>query len=363
VRVAWGVEKELCYRYRVLGLARVVAVGLSSAGLTLLAAPALAVPAAELVFTRGLGAESCPDEAELKRQVSARLGEDPFRAEPTQHFVAEVVVAGNRLVGHVALLDETGKATGLREFEGGNGCAEIVSALALAVSLAINPELAVGERPPAVKPDAEAVVEPPAKPAPAAPVKETRKPAPAADAPTQGDEGVDPEPVRGLAKEVEMALGAFALASLGPGPGPTLGGALAVRGRRDSWSIALEGRLDAASTAAAGEREVTGSLAAGQIVPCGHLGFVSACAVGLLGSLSVESRGRDPPGSDAGFFAAIGGRLGAEARIARHWLAQARLDVLATLTPIRGVRNDTDRVWEAPATSAALGLGLMAELP
>jgi hypothetical protein len=342
------------------GLKHAVTAGLWSAAVSLLAPPARAVPAAELTFSRGLGAESCPDEAELKRQVSARLGEDPFCAAPTQRFRAEVVLAGEKLVGHVALLDETGKATGLREFEGENGCAEIVSALALAVSLAVNPELAVVAPPPPAEPDTKPEAETPAPPS-ATPAPRTEPEAPAPS--PHPDEGAEPEQLRGLADPFDWAVGAFGLGAVGAGPGPTVGAALALRGRRGAWSVAFEGRLDAASTAAAGKGEVSGALAAGQVAGCGHFGFASACGLLVLGSLSLETRGMDVPGSDSGLYTAAGARLGAEARLAQHWLAQARVDVLATLTPVRAVRNGTERLWEAEAVPGVLGVGLVAEIP
>jgi hypothetical protein len=337
-----------------------LAAGLWGAAASLLALPARAVPAAELTFTRGLGAEVCPDEAELKRQVSARLGEDPFRAGPTQRFRAEVVVAGDKLVGHVALLDEAGKATGLREFEGENGCAEIVSALALAVSLAINPELVVVAPPPPAEPNATPEVGTPARSS-ATPERRTESEAPAPS--PHPDDGAEHEPLRGRADPFDWAVGALGLAAVGAGPGPTVGAALALRGRRDVWSIAFEGRLDAASTTAAGRGEISGALTAGQVAGCGHLGFASACGVVVLGNLSLETRGMNVPGSDSGLYSAAGARLGAEARLARHWLAQSRVDVLATLTPVRAVRNGTERLWEAEAASAVLGVGLFAEIP
>jgi hypothetical protein len=39
---------------------------------------AYATPSARLVYSRGHGAESCPDEHALREAVAARVGYDPF---------------------------------------------------------------------------------------------------------------------------------------------------------------------------------------------------------------------------------------------------------------------------------------------
>ena len=55
---------------------------------------ASAAASAHLVYVRGPGAETCPDEASIRSAVSARLGYDPFF--PWAHDTIFVEVTGNR---------------------------------------------------------------------------------------------------------------------------------------------------------------------------------------------------------------------------------------------------------------------------
>src|SRR6188768_3765956 len=55
-----------------------------------------AFPSARLEYTREVGAESCPDEAALRRAVADRLGYDPFDASAPELLRARVTASDGR---------------------------------------------------------------------------------------------------------------------------------------------------------------------------------------------------------------------------------------------------------------------------
>jgi hypothetical protein len=70
-----------------------------------------------LVYGRASGAAVCPDEAELRAAVRARLGYDPFFPWADQTVVVHVAARPNRrLSGKVYLVDSQGRASPEREF-------------------------------------------------------------------------------------------------------------------------------------------------------------------------------------------------------------------------------------------------------
>jgi len=339
-------------------------------GALLMTLPASAERVGRLVYTRGLGAEACPDEAALRHAIVARLGEDPFDAAVALTFHAEIVAVGDKLIGHVTLTEEGGTPSGLREFEAANGCDELVSAMALAISLAINPNLASSGEPPEAplkEPRADSsepvAAASPAPPATKPPRGATKGTPAGSDPHARTHETTGATPSRSSTEGLRMAVGAFGLGSIGTAPGPAVGAAVAARGRRGALSVALEGRFDSPSSSglASGGR-VQSMLVAGLLAPCWHFGAFALCGVGLVGRLQAASRGLNASGSDAGAYAAAGARVGAEQPISGHLSLDLRLDLLATLTRLRVLRNQQP-VWSAPWASASIGLGVMAEIP
>ncbi|MFO0677084.1 MAG: hypothetical protein U0169_11140 [Polyangiaceae bacterium] len=103
--------------------------------------PCLAIPAARLVYVRGSGAESCPDEDELRRAVATRLGYDPFFPTASSTLIADVERAKGRFVAHIKLVGDDDVTRGARRLEhGGPSCADMIDTMALSISIAIDPE-------------------------------------------------------------------------------------------------------------------------------------------------------------------------------------------------------------------------------
>lgn len=313
-----------------------------------------AEPAGRLSYERGPGAETCPDEAALRRAVAARLGEDPFDPASSRTFRLRIS-AGSRLHGSVEAITN-GAVEGRRELESEpDACAELVEAMALAVSLTINPELVVEPAPSREEPPAPPPANPPPAPlvSPASPKRSPQHDRTAA-------ERSEPRTKRG--KPLTLAVGALAHGAVGTGPGVAVGGSALVRAGGDWWHVGLEGRVDALSQAGIGRNgTVHSTLLAAVLAPCARYGAVSGCPLLLLGSMFARSRGVAREDSDRGFFAATGGRLSTGGVLSEHLLLEARVDVLYALTPVT-IELDGAPVWQARA-SGALGVGLVWEFP
>jgi hypothetical protein len=317
-----------------------------------ISAPAQAEPAGRLLYDRGPGAEACPDEATLRRAVAARLGEDPFDSRLSRTFRLTIAMAGARLRGVVELVTE-GLAEGRRELDAEPGaCAELVDAMALAVSLTINPDLVV-EVPrelPSPSPPAAPELQPTTEPERRFALPRAR---PSRDAPRASREKAPP-----LALEV----GGLAHGAVGTGPGVAAGGTALIRAGTPTWGIGIEGRLDALSRAGIGRSgTVRSTLTAGVLAPCARFGHGSACPLLLMGSLFARSQGVTTERSDRGFYAAAGARLAVGAPLADQLLLEARLDALYPLTRVT-IDLDGIPVWRASA-SGALGVGVIWEIP
>src|SRR4051794_27128190 len=104
-------KKRLCGR---LHVAAAACVGLALCALT---QEARATPSAKLVYVRGSGATTCPDETELRRAVATRLGYDPFFPAASKTVIAQVSRAGTvtGYHGRVQIVGDDGNIRGERE--------------------------------------------------------------------------------------------------------------------------------------------------------------------------------------------------------------------------------------------------------
>jgi hypothetical protein len=91
------------------------------------------------------------------------------------------------------------------------------------------------------------------------------------------------------------------------------------------------------------------------VVPCYHAGALFGCALATAGALQGTGSGVDVPEKDTTFYAAVGGRVGAEVRVT-EWLALAAFgDLRGTLTRTT-LQIDGHDVWTTPPVSGALGV-------
>jgi hypothetical protein len=334
------------------------------------------LPKARLEYSRGPGAEDCADAHAVAEAVATRLGYDPFDPVAADAMRAHIERDADRFAAVLALVDRAGNIRAERRLETTGGCAELVSAVALSMSIVIDPERAA-EGTPASTPAAQ---QPPSQVTPAEPdvtkqkapsaVVRRRKPAPRP--PSQQSRARDErsaatadrvrapdDPQHRPPLLLRLTTGAHLAFGLEPGTAP--GASISAGARLGRWSLSLGGRYDATAGRDVSPRgTIHADLLGATLTPCVHHGLFVACAVGLVGSMQAKSTGVAESDSDSELFAALGLRLGIEHSIADGLAWQASADLLAALRPLSARLNDSS-VWDMPRASATLATGLVLE--
>ncbi len=317
--------------------------------LTALARDAAASPTSRLVYVRGAGAESCPDEPEMRRAVATRLGYDPFRPLASTTLTAEVRRENGVFRGRVKLVDDAGVERGARDLESrAADCRDLTTAMALSMSIAIDPLSLM--RPIPADPE---VVDQPLSPVPV----------PVPDLPPPGtDDGRQPPPPPPppLPPGDPLRL-SFAIAThiaFGIAPAPSLGIRLSAEVRTTRLSLGLEGRLDlpASAETAEGGRSRT-SLSGGTLVPCVRVPLAWACGVLLVARVDAEAVDVTSPRSEGFLFLGAGGRLVTAFPLGQDFSLRLGGDILAHPLPFELTVNGR-RIYRSSTVSALAGLGL-----
>lgn len=324
---------------------------------------------ARLEYAPGPSADRCPDEQSLMRAVGTRLGYDPFQPNAERTVSAALKRHGHILNAEVKLRGADGTVAGSRLLTADeDDCAELVAAMALAISLAIDPQSLLRPPPPAspssgpapgngpsVLPSAPRELDRPTDRATAAGTSSTPPPvclpAPAVPPPPPEKEGV-----RGRA-------GLAAVGVLGALPAPGVGLALQGGARRGMFSALVGGEVTSAvSKGAPSGGAVSAWLAAGTLAPCVHLGPAMMCGLGTFGM--VRGSGTGLPGvRDASTpFGALGARAGAEVPINRVLSVQLFGDVLGTIATTT-LKLSGSAVWKTAPLTAALGAAAIVNFP
>jgi hypothetical protein len=318
--------------------------GLASIGLP---SHALASQSARLVYARAVEASSCGDESLLRGAVARRLGYDPFVAVSDNTVVAELRGDGDGLRARVFVIEHGSTVGGARELTSkSKDCDELVLAVALAISIAIDPE------------SIDRVVEEPSEPAakpkvadiPPEPVAET-KPAPSARTPAQAP--LQPT----VPIVVRSALGGFV--ATGPIPAPSYGLVAGLGFERSLMSVEIEPRwwapIKTPAQPNSGAR-ATVNLISITLAPClSHLGWYG-CYLVELGRLASEGEVLRPK-RDISTWVGQGLRLAYRLGKARGFGLAVKIDGLYALTHVGMTLNDT-KVYDTPRFSGRLGLEL-----
>jgi hypothetical protein len=153
------------------------------------------------------GPESCPNESELRQEVLARLGYDPFDNEAPRVVTTVIRRTDGRFVATVTVREENGVVR-TREplVSTATRCDELAASVVLAMSIAIDPM---------------SLTRPPAAPPPAAPTSEPAAPPGTHDATTSLGRAATPIPPE--RRPVDGWLGIGAESSVGVLPSPSFG--------------------------------------------------------------------------------------------------------------------------------------------
>ena len=239
--------------------------------------PAAASPTARLTLARGEGAEKCPDEDFVRKVVAARLGYDPFFAWARKTVIIEMARTAGGFRGRAQIVDDKGVVLGERVLEAkGNDCTEPMTALGLAISIALD-DLEATE---AVPPSTTASVPAPSPPPPPA--------LPTAETPPD----VPPRSVRPPTSVAQVLVAVGSIGMIGVAPAPTLGGNVSLGVSGAHWAVRADVFVDGRASAT----ERTEISAAAQpwgttLLGCGRLLVPYLCAVATLIAFESEAQG------------------------------------------------------------------------
>lgn len=239
---------------------------------------------ARLSYTRGPGAEGCPDEQALRDVVAAQLGgTDPFTDGGGRHVEVVLARKGRDFLGEIALHDAGGRRLGGQELTSPS-CGALVEDVGTALAIALRPGRAARE--PAPRPPAPSEPAPLGTTCPPAPEASPRAPAPAPPCqPCQPAAPARPaeRPGPSLAwPRLQVGLGA--LIADGIAPAPAVGFSASVGARWEAFSLSLEGGWHLPVAAEPYRGGIFGvSWLGGSVVPCGHVAWFFGCGLATTG--------------------------------------------------------------------------------
>lgn len=316
---------------------------------------------ARLRYELEKGAESCGSEGELRASVAERLGYDPFvEREGVSTVVVRVRGVGAGLEATIERRDPSGAKKGKPSTiaSKSSNCGELLSAVAVATAIAVDP-LSLGaeksESLPPLPAEEPRPVSRPAPPAPPAPPDETGQPnfitwqrpsrtPPGPPLPTVVRFGAGP------------SMAAFALPAVSFGPRAFVGISHGI------FELDLEGRYDAPVRYYAGRAYVEASLVLGTLAPCLRYSMFLSCAQLSLGALRGTGVGYDQTREDNTFYASIGVRQAVEFELARHLALRIAVDGAIALRPTHLEAND-EVLWSTPTLAFSLSPMLVGHFP
>lgn len=297
------------------------------------------LPTAALRYERDASAMSCPDREVLTRGVAARLGRDAFRMDSDRSLVVRIAASGSGFRADVKVYDDSGAETGSRQLSTeASDCAELLSALELAIAIAIDPLYNMP------KPPSEAL--------PPAPTFVSPEPAFVTPAPS----GPPPAPPPAPVGPVAASLGAGLHVAGSAEPDSTLGVTAHYQERREVLAWAVEGRLDLPSEvpSVAGGTIMT-QLASASGLLCMGSSSLDVCGLLSLGILRSEGHSYVDSRSVTTPYGAVGGRLAYRIPLQDFFALEVGADLLARLQRTTLVVDDKV-AWESAPYEFSFGL-------
>jgi hypothetical protein len=311
--------------------------------------------ATRLEYARSAGAAACPDRTALKAAVSKRLGYDPFFPAARQTIVVEIIDVESDLRAQMRLLDESGMIVGSRELrEKAGQCDELVASLALAISIALDPNAALGEAPASTAKDDSA------GPASTEPPPEPELDSVAQEHPPKPNRPREEQVTGSQQKRERLQIGVRAslFADIGTAPALAFGWRLGFDLGRNGYRFAAEfsQQLPASKQLPEGGH-ARASLLSGTLAPCLASATLAGCGLLSLGSLRARGEDIENPASHSTFYAAIGARLEYSPKLTGQLRLLTQIDALKPLTPV-SMQVVGEEVWHTPFLTFAAGIGL-----
>jgi len=297
----------------------------------------------------------CPDAAEFKALVIARLGYDPFLEGAPEQVLVSIQQRGSAIDGRIEWRDSTGRWTGDQSFPSvSTDCPRLVRAMGFALAVQIQllakadtAAAAKVETPPAAA-EARSVAPPPSAPPPAS------------ESPTVVATP-DVPPSSSHAPPV-LAVGAGPSIGLGLSSGPVLLGRLfgALAWQRFSIELAAMASLPATTRRAGGDGFSQQHLLGGAAA-CAGVTRWSGCLLANAGAVRMVGQ-IDQPTSATVAIVEVGVRAGFVQSLGRYVSLAAHADGLVNLTRWAATLDQIP-VWTAPRFAAALGVDARVHFP
>jgi len=341
-----------------LGLGVVFSIGAASSSAQAQPPPHIGV---QLAYVLGRGVErSCPDEAQMRRELAAGFGYDPIQSTAPSRLTITITPGPSGI--HLATMElrDAGGTVGWKGHHKAYDCHLLVRGVALGVQIGIE-RIAPPSNPPApapAQPEPVAVVP---KPEPAPPAVEPG-PAPAPVSPSKTPESAPVQagktpaaPAPGTSPTPQLLIDAGLGGAFRLGAAPTPNFSLGLQGgiRWPFVSLNLEARGD---IPASGDEEFSTSRLTGSILPCGHYKIAVGCLMGTVGREHASAE--EDEGS--AWFVGMGGRLGVEVPLFNPIMFRISGDIIATMGENLSVDLDGESQWVAPPIYGTLGAGLAA---
>jgi hypothetical protein len=333
-----------------------------------IASKAGASAASRLLYTRTPGAAHCPDERRFRAAVAERLGYDPFFPWAEQTITVDIFEERGSLRAKLALVDRDGIMRGARVLKGrSRDCEELLTSLALAASITLDPMAAQTSTPPTAERDEPSTrtqtSAPPALEASVPPSDSASPPGSAQERPPSRDGGGLLK-VRGDAPaRVQWSLLAGPIVALGATPGASLGGRLGAQLQNEHLAFGLElrGALPT-SQESDGGGTVHAGMVGGAMTPCLVEGWLYACGVLVLGSMQMRGSEVEIPVERSLWFAAAGARGEVAIPMSDAVDVRAHVDGMKALLLSQLYLHGTE-VWQSPSFWAALGVSASVRIP
>jgi hypothetical protein len=288
--------------------------------------------AVKLAYDVDPSVTGCPDEAALKREVKSRLGSDPWQPNTARTVLVAVTRTHDGLQACIQLQEADGSILGTRILRAAQGeCRELGAAMALAISIAIDP-----------------------KRASRLPLKQTNKQTPPVTVHRQAPASrvLEPHP---SGPRLTLSLGG--MLALGTAPNPTGGLELQVALRWTTYSLAVEGRFDFPASAELQSGRISALLGGGSLLGCASHRMLFGCAVFTAAALRGSGHELVNAQQVTLPYIAAGLRGGVEYSIISRWSLRAHGEILAPFGHLTFEDSSTkEPFWTTPDLSGSIAL-------
>ncbi len=279
----------------------------------------------------------------MRQGVAARLGREPFEPQAKRLLTIRLRATRPGYGVEISVYDSEGTEVGRRELQTKkNDCAELASAMQLAIAIAIDPLHTMPA--PAFQPTATVEPSPPpvvhSPPAPSTASTQIQGPPLPPPAPEQSGE--------------RHYIGAGLRLAASSEPDPSMGLTIHYRRRMGTLSWGLEGRYDTANETDAKSGRIETSIWAASALLCLNRSALEACALASAGNLRGRGIGYSDARSFSNPYGAVGGRLAHAFPVQGNFAVELGAEALARLNTTT-LYIDTDEVWTSSPLELALG--------